>query len=643
MSTPVQLYVYDLSNGLARQLSMQLTGRQIDGIWHTSVVVFGKEIFYGQGISITPPGGSHLGQPSSVIEMGETAIDEDTFEQYLSEMHQQFTAEKASEYHLLDFNCNTFTNECIAFLTGGSIPDYIKSLPADFLSTPFGAALRPNIDAMYRRGAPSGLPTPPPEATRAAAQVSPSPALATGLLEAIAARASSSGPTGSYMPTPAATSPSTPDVTGVKSCADPTSFQSILRDNHAVIAFFTSKTCGPCRVIEPVFQGLAQQKTRTNGGVAFTKVDLGVGAGAAIAGQYGVRATPTFFFFLDGRKASTHELRGANAPELRTQVDLLIYEAFPPHPHKSVSLPAIDSISLKPILFTQTPNLDTLLSKLNEFIDSISPWTGVLTQAQVKQALSKTVIPFLKTSSTPPPLQPPTAPFDYWPALVSSLVSNLTVGNLFPLADIWRIALLNPKFSEWSAAKRGPQNPINVLLSKALESNDAPRNYLLTALRMLSNAFSSANLARECITSMRNDLTAILVSTLLHENVAVRSAAASLAFNVAAHLQKHRLEKIESHGNIDPEEEDLDWELEVISALLEAIGRENASEDTVHRLTASLALVLRFSPHIGDLIPLMEVLRSRSILTGKLQKGDGGVTQVEIRKLVTEVAEKLCP
>ena len=30
---PVKLYVYDLSNGLARQMSRQLTGRQIDGIW----------------------------------------------------------------------------------------------------------------------------------------------------------------------------------------------------------------------------------------------------------------------------------------------------------------------------------------------------------------------------------------------------------------------------------------------------------------------------------------------------------------------------------------------------------------------------------------------------------------------------------
>ena len=34
MTSPVKLHVYDLSSGLARQLSQQLTGRQIDGIWY---------------------------------------------------------------------------------------------------------------------------------------------------------------------------------------------------------------------------------------------------------------------------------------------------------------------------------------------------------------------------------------------------------------------------------------------------------------------------------------------------------------------------------------------------------------------------------------------------------------------------------
>ncbi|KAH7884948.1 PPPDE putative peptidase domain-containing protein, partial [Phlebopus sp. FC_14] len=139
----VKLYVYDLSNGLARQLSLALTGRQIDGIWHTSVVVYNMEIFYGRGISVTLPGGSHHGTPLHVLDIGQTEVDKETLTEYIAQMREEYTADK---YHLLDWNCNTFSNACIEFLTGGSIPAYITSLPTDFLSTPFGAALRPTID-----------------------------------------------------------------------------------------------------------------------------------------------------------------------------------------------------------------------------------------------------------------------------------------------------------------------------------------------------------------------------------------------------------------------------------------------------------------------------------------------------------------
>jgi hypothetical protein len=46
----LQLYVYDLSQGMARTLSLALTGKQIDAIYHTSVTVFGLETYYGQGL-----------------------------------------------------------------------------------------------------------------------------------------------------------------------------------------------------------------------------------------------------------------------------------------------------------------------------------------------------------------------------------------------------------------------------------------------------------------------------------------------------------------------------------------------------------------------------------------------------------------
>lgn len=52
----VQLYIYDLTNGMAAMMSQMFLGRHIDGVWHTAVVVFGREFFFGnQGITSCLP------------------------------------------------------------------------------------------------------------------------------------------------------------------------------------------------------------------------------------------------------------------------------------------------------------------------------------------------------------------------------------------------------------------------------------------------------------------------------------------------------------------------------------------------------------------------------------------------------------
>lgn len=135
------------------------------------------------------------------------------------------------------------------------------------------------------------------------------PDLASTLLQAVASRAASNGvqPSQSYLPTPAPTHPSTPTpatqtlTSPIHVSTNPSSFHSVLRTHRALVAFFTSTTCGPCRMIQPIFEELASAKAR-NGNVAFTKIDLDVGMGSSVAGEFGVRVTPTFLFFLDGKK-----------------------------------------------------------------------------------------------------------------------------------------------------------------------------------------------------------------------------------------------------------------------------------------------------------------------------------------------------
>jgi hypothetical protein len=120
-------------------------------------------------------------------------------------------------------------------------------------------------------------------------------------------------------------------------------------------------------------------------------------------------------------------------------------------------------------------------------------------------------------------------------------------------------------------------------------------------------------------------------------------------FNVAAVVQRGRVDRNGNGNGVSIEDED--WEMEVTSALVEAIDREKGNEDVVHRLTASLAFLIRLSPSYkssseGQLSPLLEVLQAKSILKSKLKKGgcgENGVTKKEVRKLVEEVADKLCP
>ncbi|XP_022598487.1 desumoylating isopeptidase 1-like [Seriola dumerili] len=146
-SFPVKLYIYDLSRGMARQLSSVMLGKHLDGIWHTAIVVHGQEYFFvGEGINKCSPGGTPLGEPDSIVDLGFTEVPAELFTEYLTSLAE--STYRGDTYNLFEHNCNSFSNEVAQFLTGKKIPSYITDLPSEVLSTPFGQALRPLLDSV---------------------------------------------------------------------------------------------------------------------------------------------------------------------------------------------------------------------------------------------------------------------------------------------------------------------------------------------------------------------------------------------------------------------------------------------------------------------------------------------------------------
>ncbi|KAF9516513.1 hypothetical protein BS47DRAFT_1340874 [Hydnum rufescens UP504] len=680
---PVKLYVYDLSHGMARNLSMQFLGGQIDGIWHTSVVVFGKETSYSQGIDQHLPGASHHGNPLEIVDMGETEIDEATYDEYIDELRGHYTADK---YHLLDFNCNSFTNDVIGFLTGGSIPPHIKDLPSDFLATPMGRQMRPMIDNMFRR--PGVPPYPTPADTPPSGVPSPTsalnPQLATSLLQSVAAQATStSGTHSSTAPISGAGSSLTSHLHISTNLA---SFENVIQHHRATVVLFVSAS-KENKDVDRVFERLARDKAKMNA-VAFVKVDKEVGNGAEVLTKCGISATPSFQFYQQGEKVG--ELLGAKGLELKSRVQNLLDSAFPVHPHESLILPTMQAISLQPILFTQVPaSLDAPVNKLISFIDALpSPTSDV---SAMKKTLKTSFAPFLKThlpaststsrslaAHTPNPNNTNTAAptarqIREWSDMTNALISALPPTELFPLVDLWRLAILDggiakalssSSTTEHRSVVANIQSRVTDLVNNNSTSatgtaTEVPRPLLLTTLRLSTNTFAHQAPASSSPQSYRLQPPTIplVVSGLLHSDAGVRTAAASLAFNVAAirHAPLRRgkdayweeVDRREKAAVVSGGDGEGEGDVELVCALLEALEREVESEEVVHRLTASLALFLYLSPaYATDLGDLLQVLGAKEKVLGKLLPGGcgpAGVTRVDVRNLVEEVGKQLCP
>ena len=141
----VIVYQYDLTQGMAKAMSRGLIGKQVDGVWHTGVCVFGKEYYYGGGICVGKPKKTPYGYPVKELDFGYTTKTEADLKAYIKSINNQFTM---NTYNVLNHNCNHFTDAALYFLVGKHLPDSILKQHEELLNTPMGQMVRPLLEGM---------------------------------------------------------------------------------------------------------------------------------------------------------------------------------------------------------------------------------------------------------------------------------------------------------------------------------------------------------------------------------------------------------------------------------------------------------------------------------------------------------------
>ena len=147
----VYLYVYDLSDGDMKILSPSVLGCNVNGLWHSSIVIYNTECYFSDqtdinetGLCGCKPGTYNKGmKPTRKIYMGLTEIKPAVFIEYIRGIEHRY---RSIDYSLTRHNCNSFSNELCQFLLGKEIPDYIKNICTEVLNTPTGQEIKPVVE-----------------------------------------------------------------------------------------------------------------------------------------------------------------------------------------------------------------------------------------------------------------------------------------------------------------------------------------------------------------------------------------------------------------------------------------------------------------------------------------------------------------
>jgi Ca2+-binding EF-hand superfamily protein len=141
----ISLISYDISGRATKNLARILFGRKIEGIWHTSILAFGYEWWFGGDCFQSRPFSTPFGPtPDKVEDLGETTRTVAELKEFMkSRMRKKYNYQT---YDVIANNCNNFSNDLSQFLTHHGIKSSIVSLPGDLLSGGLARLMRPFLN-----------------------------------------------------------------------------------------------------------------------------------------------------------------------------------------------------------------------------------------------------------------------------------------------------------------------------------------------------------------------------------------------------------------------------------------------------------------------------------------------------------------
>lgn len=492
------------------------------------------------------------------------------------------------------------------FLVGKGIPDHITSLPQTVLNTPFGQMLKPQIDAAMR----PIVQAPTPQA----GQLQPSGG---NTANGTAAAASSGGNMTEL-------EMNTGRVNNITSLRDLDRLLGLAKDRCAII-FFTSSTCAPCKLVYQPFDELAAEAGTK---CVFIKIDFSHADGSINTRYPNVRATPTFITYLKGEKRD--EWSGADPRQLRSNVEMLLNAAFPPHPHLDKSTPLLMRQSQRPIRFTKVPPLEKLVAKMGD--------SG-------NDPAVSSIVSYIQTREKSGAIEAPLTELPKFADFLRKSTAILPAELLFTALDLLRIALTDARvagfFAEEHKGATGTPATVHHLLDHVDKLGDsAPYPLRLTTLHLACNLFSSSLFIPHLLSPpVSSTLISILTTALLDEkHPALKASALNLAMNITSSNHQIRMKKYSANPppSLSSESELPESEqVELLASLLENISTEEQWSDNKKMGVISVGWLVYGADMNGELRDLWRVMDAAGTM-GNIQ-----ATTAEDRMLVKEVKSLL--